>query len=101
MDWRERGKKDFRDGVPRVAAPNSQDTSAGGAWRRGWDEAAGEAERQGIEVTEVALVLRAGRLYLVDAAGRVLGTQTSIVIEQNDEGLAAAVTFTGLRLTTA
>ena len=98
MDWRERGKKDFRDGVPRAAAPNSQDTPAGGAWRRGWDEAAGEAEQQGLEVAGVALVLRAGRLTLVDAAGRVLGTQANIAVQQNDEGLAAAVTFTGLRL---
>ena len=97
-DWLERGKKDFRDGVPRVGAPAGEGSAHGNDWRKGWDAAETEGEQARLQMADVEIVLHDGRLFLVDEQGRVLGMQTNVVVEQSDDGLAASVSFRGLRL---
>ena len=97
-DWLERGRYDFREGVPRAGAPAGEGSAVGNEWRKGWDEADAKHEVSRVEIAEVELVLRGGKMFLVDDRGRVLGTQTNIVVEQNDDGTAASVSFADLRL---
>ncbi len=100
IDWYQRGKHDFAEGVPRSGAPSSEEATAGREWRRGWDEAASKARKRRPDLSSVELLMRDGRLYLVDESGRVLGNQTNLVLEQGEDGTAASVTFAGLRIRT-
>lgn len=108
MEWYERGRQDFADGVSRAAAPTPEGKPAGDEWRLGWDEAASAAETDkpppGVrEVAEVSLVMRDGVLFMVDASGRMLGRQQNVVVEQDATGgdisCKVHVTFVGNNLT--
>lgn len=104
LEWYERGRREFADGIPRAAAPTPEGRPAGDEWRRGWDEAALTAETDGPppgvrEVAEVSLAMCDGILTLVDANGRTLGRQANVFVEQDQDGVKATVSFFGKNLT--
>lgn len=100
-DWYQRGVHDYNEKVPRIAAPTPVGLPAGDEWRDGWDSAAKVSELEGKQSLEIAypeLILKAGKLVLIDDRGRVIGVQIGIVVEQHDDEVSASVTFAGLQL---
>ncbi len=99
-DWFEAGAEAWRDGQPRHGAPSEERARA--EWLRGWDAAAAEDETDATiwQVAHVKLLLRDGRLHLVDGQGRLLGTQVHVAVEAAEHGHVATVVFSGVKIET-
>ncbi len=106
MTWDERGEHAYGQGEPREPGPYPVGTPEGEDWRAGWDrtEAAaleGGGDASPLQVMPVKLRLERGRFQLVDSAGRVLGTQAYINVEQAEQGQNVTVTFAGVEIEAA
>lgn len=103
--WEARGRTDYGARVPRLASPDGgKGTIEGDAWRKGWDTAEADyvtdnGDDEVFEVAPVHVAAVGGRLRLCDHKGRVLGPQTSVLLEQTEDGrVAITVTFADVAL---
>ncbi len=101
MDWEAQGRKDRRQAVPIAGAPGPEDTIHGRQWRKGWQEEDTRIEASRQEMAPIEVQMRDGKLFLVDGDGRILGNQSGIILQQDEDGLSASVTFVQLDLTHA